>query len=183
MVRAVKGALLLMALVADGAFADDTPALGLDVTDEEIRRIDIDVMPDGRGLPPGEGRVAVGAEIYGSKCEACHGVRGHGGASGSLAGEPLHSPADLAGDRSLKKTVGNYWPHATTLFDYIRRAMPQDAPGSLTDTEVYHLTAYILHLNGLLTESEVLDQESLPGIEMPARRYFKSAASGAPVNE
>ncbi len=173
---------VVVALLAQSAVADnETPALGRAAAPEDIERIDIDIMPDGRGLPSGEGRVSDGAALYADKCQACHGANGHGGPNGSLAGEPLHTPQELAADRSLKKTVGNYWPHATTLFDYIRRAMPYDKPGSLTDAEVYDLTAYILNLNGLVDDSEVVTRESLPRIEMPAQRYFRSArANGGP---
>lgn len=166
---------VLIAVGAHSALSDSaSPAIGRNVTPEELLRIDIDVMPDGRGLPQGQGRVSSGAEIYAQKCEVCHGIERHGGSNGSLAGEAFHSAAAFATDRSLKKTVGNYWPYATTLFDYVRRAMPYDAPGSLTDSEVYDLTAYILHLNGLIEASAILDRESLPRITMPARRYFKA---------
>jgi cytochrome c len=181
--RLARTLAMLAVFPQPAVFAGETPALGRAVTADEIRRIDVDIMPDGRGLPPGEGRVSAGAGTYRQRCEACHGTDGQGGPGGSLAGEPLHRPEELAADRSRKKTVGNYWPHATTLFDYIRRAMPQDAPGSLTDAEVYDLTAYILHLNGLHAASDVLDRESLLGIEMPAKRFFQAAAPGRPIDE
>jgi S-disulfanyl-L-cysteine oxidoreductase SoxD len=133
-------------------------------------------MPAGRGLPAGEGSVSRGEEIYQSACAHCHGSTGQGGAGGALAGAPLYSPAELAADLSLLRTVGNYWPYATSLFDYIRRAMPFDRPGSLTDDEVYAVTAYLLYLNGLVERSGVVDGETLSRVEMPARRYFKPAS-------
>ena len=175
MLRSILCSLLLAVIARSALAANDAPGLGRAATPEDIERIDVDIMPDGRGLPRGEGRVAAGEGIYAEKCEACHGVDGHGGPNGSLAGEALFTPAELAADRSLKKTVGNYWPYATTLFDYIRRAMPYDRPGSLSDGEVYDLTAYILHLNGLFEASDVLDRDSLPRVEMPAKRYFRSS--------
>lgn len=180
MVRSILGA-MLMAMFARAVCADEAPALGRTATPEDIRRIDVDVMPDGRGLPRGKGRVPAGAEIYREKCEACHGVEGRGGPNGALAGEPLHTPRELAADRSLNKTVGNYWPYATTLFDYVRRAMPYDRPGSLANEEVYDLTAYILYLNGLIDVSHSLDHESLPRVQMPAQRYFEAARAGGDV--
>jgi cytochrome c len=176
MVRSILSAVLMAAIAPPALTAVDPPALGRTATPEDIRRVDIDVMPDGRGLPRGEGRVSAGAAIYADRCEACHGAGGSGGPNGSLAGAPLYTPRELAADRSLEKTVGNYWPYATTLFDYIRRAMPFDRPGSLSDAEVYDLTAYILHLNGLVDASQTVDRESLPQIEMPAKRYFDAAA-------
>ena len=147
-----------------------------------IQRIDIDVLPDGRGLPGGSGDITVGKAVYERTCQHCHGEQGHGGPHGSLAGEPLYDPGELAADPKLKRTVGNYWPYATTVFDYIRRAMPFDRPGSLGDDEVYAVTAYVLYLNGLLDEDAVLDAQTLPGIEMPAKSFFvpQSPLTGAP---
>ena len=140
----------------------------------EIEQIDIDVMPDGRGLPAGSGTVAQGQVLYHSACSQCHGAAGRGGPHGSLAGAPRYSPAEFADDKTLERTVGNYWPYATSLFDYIRRAMPYDAPGSLENNEIYAVTAYILYLNELVDESAVMDRHTLPQIEMPARRYFSA---------
>jgi cytochrome c len=138
----------------------------------EVERIDIDVMPDGRGLPVGQGTATQGRALYDSACGHCHGPAGRGGPHGSLAGAPLYRPKELAADKSLERTVGNYWPYATSLFDYIRRAMPFDEPGSLDSDELYAVTAYLLHLNGLIDESVVIDRDTLPGIEMPARQFF-----------
>jgi cytochrome c len=132
---------------------------GRKATEEEIARIDIDVMPDGTGLPPGSGTVERGRALYRNQCVQCHGADGRGADYDALAG---------AGAR----TVGNFWPYATTLYDYIYRAMPQAVPGSLPPDDVYSLTAFVLHLNQLLPADGALDRESLPRIEMPARDGF-----------
>ena len=149
--------------------------LGKPAEAEAIDRIDIDVMPDGRGLPAGSGSAREGKAIYETSCLHCHGDEGRDGPNGSLAGVPLYPVAELAGDRSLRRTVGNYWPYATTLFDYLRRAMPFDKPGSLSSDELYAVTAYVLHLNDLVDEQATLDAATLPLVEMPARERFRSA--------
>lgn len=149
----------------------------------EIGQVDIDVMPDGRGLPAGSGTVARGQALYESACRQCHGAAGRGGPHGSLAGAPQYGPAEFADDKTLERTVGNYWPYATSLFDYIRRAMPYDAPGSLASDELYAVTAYILYLNELIDESAVMDRHTLPQIEMPARQHFRAAQPPGGGNE
>ena len=128
-------------------------------TPEEIAKIDIDVMPDGTGLPEGRGTVERGRALYKNQCVQCHGADGRGADYDALAGSGAH-------------TVGNFWPYATTLYDYIYRAMPQAVPGSLPPDDVYSLTAFVLHLNELLPADGALDRESLPRIEMPARDGF-----------
>jgi hypothetical protein len=145
------------------------PNLGRPVTPEEIRKIDITVVPDGRGLPPGSGSVSTGAAVYAKSCQSCHGAQGAGkpqdqltGGIGSLAsGKPVKTPA-------------SYWPAATTLFDYIRRAMPITAPQSLTNDEVYAVTAYILSIDSIVPPDAVLNAKSLPGVRMPNRDGFVS---------
>lgn len=142
--------------------------IGRAVTAEEIEGWDIDVRPDGLGLPPGEGSVEDGEEIYEMKCAACHGAFGEGekrwpklaGGQGTLT------------DERPDKTVGSYWPYASTLWDYIHRAMPFNAPQSLTDKEVYALTAYVLNLNDIVDDEFVLNQDNLADIEMPNRDGF-----------
>jgi cytochrome c len=131
---------------------------GREATAEEIAKIDIDVMPDGTGLPEGRGTVARGRALYKNQCVQCHGSDGRGADYDALAG--------------ANATVGTLWPYATTLYDYIYRAMPQAVPGSLPPDDVYSLTAFVLHLNELLPADGVLDRESLPEIEMPARDGF-----------
>jgi cytochrome c len=149
--------------------------LGRPATSEEIARLDIDVRPDGRGLPPGRGTTGQGERVYREKCASCHGLNGEGmrGLGGALIGQPRQA-FDFA--RSLEsegqKTVGNYWPYATTLFDYTRRAMPFNAPGSLTDDDVYASTAYLLWKNGIVAQDAVMTAQSLPLVRMPAQSRF-----------
>ncbi len=136
-------------------------------TADEIALWDIDVRPDGTGLPLGSGTVLRGKQVYADNCEACHGPNGQGGIKDRLAG----GQGSLASDKPIK-TVGSYWPYAPTLFDYIRRAMPYPAPGSLDTDDTYSVAAYILNLNGLLPDDGKLDQESMPKIKMPNRDGF-----------
>jgi S-disulfanyl-L-cysteine oxidoreductase SoxD len=142
--------------------------VGRAATAAEIAALDIDVAPDGTGLPPGRGAVAEGAALYAAQCAACHGPRGEGTPVGTrLTGrEPLDSTG-------WNRTIGNYWPWATSLFDYIRRAMPFDRPGSLTADEVYAATAYLLFLNDLVPGDAVVDAGTLPQVVMPARDLFR----------
>src|SRR3954469_10785071 len=153
---------LALAFGAATAWAE-TPGLGKPITPAEIAPWDIHIMPDGTGLPPGSGTSAQGASIFAQKCAACHGEGAKGGQSAALVGGPPRASLDGG------KTIANYWPHATTLFDFIRRAMPYQAPKSLTDNEVYAVTAYILALNKLIGENDVLDAQSLPKVKMPNR--------------
>jgi len=138
----------------------------------EIAKLDIDVMPDGRGLPAGRGTVAEGATIYAAKCRSCHGAAGEGGSAERLAGRESGPNFNFAMDPKLVKTVGNYWPYATTLYDYTFRAMPFMEPGTLTPDETYALVAYILALNKIVPDDAVMDQASLPKVVMPARNRF-----------
>jgi cytochrome c len=140
---------------------------GRPATPAEIELWDIDVRPDGPGLPEGSGTAAHGKEVYQQNCEACHGPNGEGGLFDRLAG----GQGTLASDKPVK-TVGSYWPYATTLFDYIRRAMPYPAPGSLGANDTYAVVAYILGLNGILPADGKLDQQALPKIKMPNRDGF-----------
>ena len=146
--------------------------IGRVATAEEITKLDIDVMPDGRGLPAGRGTVAEGATIYAAKCRSCHGVSGEGGSAERLVGRDSGPNFNFAMDAKLVKTVGNYWPYATTLYDYTARAMPFAQPGSLTANETYSLVAYILALNKIVPDEAVMDQATLPKVVMPARDRF-----------
>ena len=143
-----------------------TPALGHKV---EVHS-PLLVLPDGRGLPSGAGNATVGRDLYLTHCAACHGLDGNNGPNDKLVGGhgTLASAAPL-------KTVGSYWPTATTLFDFIRRAMPYQTPGVLTDSEVYALSAYILFLNDIVDETTTLDANSLPQVVMPNADGFVSA--------
>ena len=141
---------------------------GETATPEMIAGWDIDVSPDGRGLPPGSGSVEDGEALYDSKCAACHGTFGEGaGRWPALAG----GEGSLA-DTRPEKTVGSFWPYASTLWDYVHRAMPYQEPQSLSDDEVYAVVAYVLYLNDLVADDFVLTRENLPGIAMPNRAGF-----------
>src|SRR5258708_2220641 len=160
-----------IALAAVAAVSISSSALvyefGRTATPEEIKLWDIDVRPDGKGLPEGSGTVAQGKSVYEENCEACHGANGKDGIKDRLAG----GQGTLASETPVK-TVGSYWPYATTLFDYIHRAMPYQAPGSLGVDDTYAVAAYILNLNGILPEDGMLDTETLPKIKMPNRDGF-----------
>jgi len=162
--------LALAALLAACAPTAPVKRLGLGqaATPEQIRGWDIDVRADGAGLPAGSGSVAQGQAIYQARCLACHGEKGENGTAPRLAG----GQGSLA-TKSPVLTVGSYWPYATTLYDYIHRAMPLDSPQSLTPNEVYAVTAYTLHLNGIVQADAVLDARSLAAIQMPNRNGFR----------
>src|ERR1700723_1327767 len=141
--------------------------IGRTATDAEIAGWNIDVGGNGGNLPPGTGSVAHGREVFEQQCAACHGAKGEGGVGDRLVG----GQGTLATEKPVK-TVGSYWPYAPTLFDYIRRAMPQNAPQSLSNEDVYAVSAYILNLNGLLAADATLDAKTLSAIKMPNRNMF-----------
>jgi cytochrome c len=134
---------------------------------EELRAIDIEVLPDGRGLPAGSGTAQAGKLVYASRCAVCHGATGKEGPQDVLVGggETLTTLKPL-------KTVGSYWPYATTLWDYLNRAMPFDHPGTLPADQVYAVTAYVLYLNQIVQAHDVIDQRTLPQVTMPNRHGF-----------
>lgn len=150
--------------------APQGPSLGVAVSADEIAAMDVRVGPDGAGLPPGSGTPKQGAEVYATKCLACHGSEGANGVNDRLVG----GQGTLTSATPVK-TIGSYWPYATTVFDYVRRAMPYPAPHSLSDAEAYAVTAYLLHLNGIIGADDVMDAASLPKVKMPNRGGFKSA--------
>ncbi|HUN95089.1 MAG TPA: cytochrome c [Bradyrhizobium sp.] len=141
--------------------------IGRTATDAEIAGWNIDIGRDGSNLPPGNGTVAHGREVFEQQCAACHGDKGQGG-----VGDRLVGGQGTLGTAKPIKTVGSYWPYAPTLFDYIRRAMPQNAPESLSNEDVYAVAAYILNMNGLLPADATLDAKSLSAIKMPNRKMF-----------
>ncbi|MEO8714593.1 MAG: cytochrome c [Acetobacteraceae bacterium] len=159
-------ACLVLALPA-AAQTHDT--IGRPATAGEIAGWNIDVAPDGKNLPPGSATVAQGGEVFATQCAACHGAKGEGGMGDRLAG----GMGSLASAKPIK-TVGSYWPYATTLFDYIRRAMPQNAPQSLSNNDVYAVSGYVLFLNGLLAETATVDASTLLAVKMPNREGFVS---------
>jgi cytochrome c len=173
--RALPLALLAGAALQTAGRAGDSSGIGRVATPEEIAGWDIEVAPDGAGLPRGHGSAVEGRAIYEQKCAACHGAHGEGKPADRLVGG-----FGTIFDARPEKTVGSYWPYATTLFDYVRRAMPFDAPQSLTPDEAYAACAYVLFLNHLIAEDAVLDAATLPKIEMPNRGHFVSAVSPSP---
>jgi len=146
--------------------------IGRAASPDEIKKLDIDVRPDGRGLPPGRGTAGDGAIIYAKKCASCHGKTGEGATFDRLVATDSGKNFDFAINAKLPRAVGNYWPYATTLYDYTYRAMPFTQPGSLTPDETYALVAYILALNKIVPDEAVIDQASLPKVMMPARDRF-----------
>ena len=157
-----------------------TLGIGRPATPAEIAALDIDVGPDGVGLPAGRGTPADGAPIYAARCAGCHGKTGKEGPNDVLVGRLPGDAFPFARDQRAPKTIGSYWPYATTVFDYIRRAMPPDAPGSLKDQEVYGLVAYLLSLNELIPADAVIDADALPKVKMPAHDRFVPDARGMP---
>jgi cytochrome c len=148
----------------------DSPNLGKPITESDLKNWDISVLPDGTNMPPGSGTPAQGEKIYAEKCVSCHGEGGKGGvvpAAGVLVGgQPLTNGIDTP------KTIANYYAYPTTIFDWIKRAMPYTAPRSLSDDEVYALVAYILSLNKLIGENDTMDAKTLPQVKMPNRDNF-----------
>jgi cytochrome c len=139
---------------------------GRPATPEEIRAWDTSIMPDGTGLPPGGATAAEGRSVYDSRCARCHGATGKGPNDALVGGSGTLASADP------QKTVGSYWPYATTLWDYIYRAMPFDQPGTMTAEQVYASVAYVLFLNGIVSEQQRIDARSLPRVRMPNREGF-----------
>ena len=143
------------------------PNLGRAVTAQEIRAADISIPPSGAGLPAGSGTAKQGAAVYAAKCQACHGEKGMGKPADALVG----GIGSLATPKPVR-TVGSFWPYATTLFDYTRRAMPLQNPKSLTDDEVYAVSAYVLFLNGIIGEDAPMNAQTLAQVKMPNRDGF-----------
>ncbi len=160
----------VLSFVCAGAFAAEIapPKLGRPATPDEVAKADISIPPDGKGLPPGSGSVAQGAQIFQAKCSACHGANGQG----TPNGDRLVGGVGTLASANPVKTVSSYWPYATTLFDYIRRAMPITNPQSLQNDEVYAVVAYILSIDNIVPKDVVMDAQSLPKVQMPNRNGF-----------
>lgn len=147
--------------------------VGRAATPEEIAAWDVDVNAKGEGLPAGEGTVAQGAAVYAAKCASCHGARGEGMAPNPrLVGRVPGDSFPFATDREAPRTIGSYWPYATTIFDYVRRAMPQTALGTLTANDIYAVSAWLLYANEIVPESAVMNAKTLPAVRMPSRDRF-----------
>lgn len=157
-------------LVLGATEAQEGPGLGVPATAEQVAGWDVSIGPDGAGLPAGSGTAAAGKSVYEAKCVACHGVDGAGRPNDQLVGGQgtIREAAPI-------RTIGSYWPYATTLFDYVRRAMPYVTPHSLTADETYALTAYLLAQNGVIGASDVMNATTLPKVVMPNRDNFDSA--------
>ena len=181
----------LFVVVSAGKAQPQAPTrfgIGTPATREQIAALDIDVRPDGTGLPPGSGTAMDGAPIYAQKCAACHGANGEGGAADVLVSASTAMPfgpdyeRERNGGKDVPFTIGNYWPYATTIFDYVRRAMPANAPGTLSANETYSLTAWLLAKNGIVSDTVTIDAQTLPKVAMPARaRFVPDNRNGGPA--
>ena len=166
-----------------GAAATPPGALGFGrpATADEMNGWNIAVRPDGSGLPPGGGTARQGAVVYGRRCARCHGVTGTEGPFDRLVGREPRQGFPFGRDPTLVRTIGNYWPYATTVYDYVNRAMPLDAPGSLTPDEVYSLVAFLLWRNELVADTALLNAQTLPRVAMPAHdRFVRDTRRGGP---
>ncbi len=162
----VLAACMIALVAAPGTARAESPHLGRPISQADLAAWDINILPDGRNLPPGRGTAAEGAKIFAEKCALCHGDNGQGGHAARLIGGPPKASLDGG------KTIGNYWPYATTVFDFIRRSMPFTQPRSLSDDEVYALVAYLLAGNKLIGESDEMNATTLPKVPMPNRDNF-----------
>jgi cytochrome c5 len=158
------GVLMLLCTATTALAQGPTYRLGTTPSAEEIKARDTAISPDGRELPPGSGTVKEGATVYAQKCQACHGPNG--------TGTPLHRGLIPLGNSKPVKIQGSLVPYATTVWDFINRAMPSTKPGSLTANEVYAATAYVLFLNDIINENDVVNATTLPTIKMPNRDNF-----------
>lgn len=163
-----------IALTIGATARAETPALGEPLTERDAAAWNIDIAPDGAGLPKGAGTARQGEAVFAAKCAACHGATGGGTPSDRLVG----GFGEKAGGPPAAKTVGSFWPYATTLFDYIRRAMPLNQPKSLSDEEVYALSAFLLERNGIIRADQTMNAKTLPKVVMPNRQNFFAVYPG-----
>jgi cytochrome c len=157
-----------LALASSAVLAEESPNLGRVATPEEIASYDIDASPDGSGLPPGSGTAKQGEAVYAEKCLGCHGPKGQNGPVMQLVG----GAGSIGVEGKPLKTVGSFWPYATSVFAYTRRSMPFYSSKSLTNDELYAATAYVLYVNGLVGENDVMNAQTLPRVQMPNRDGF-----------
>jgi mono/diheme cytochrome c family protein len=161
-------------VIGHGAALAESPNLGKAASPDEIAPWDISIGPDGAGLPSGSGTPQQGEQVFLAKCLACHGQKGAGKPNDQLVG----GQGSLEPGQTPVKTIGSFWPYATTVFDYVRRAMPLNDPKSLSDDEVYAVVAYILRLNGVIGENDTMNAQKLPGVRMPNRDGFVRFSRG-----
>jgi cytochrome c len=165
--KKLTGLVLILSMVSTVQAAEQSPNLGKPAPQTLEKRWNLDVFPDGTGLPAGSGTAVLGKKVYQQYCLSCHGVDGTGDSAEELAGAK-HGLTDTVPD----KTIGTYWPYATTIFDFTRRAMPLNAPGILNNDQLYAVTAYLLYLNHLVKENEIINASTLPKVKMPNRNGF-----------
>lgn len=165
--RLLTTGLMASGLIAALSVSVHAQNLGTPVSEAQLEGFDLIAPPDGSGYPDGGGTALQGKAVFERRCAACHGMNGEG-----TSAQTLLVGGDMQSEERPVRTVGSYWPHASTLFDYVQRAMPADAPKSLTSTEVYQVIAYVLHLNGIIEDSLVLNRDSLMRVEMPNRDGF-----------
>lgn len=175
--KSLLAAVGVLALAAQGALAVEAPHLGQPATPDQIASYDIDVSPDGTGLPAGSGNPKQGEAVYAEKCQGCHGEKGVNGAPGAL---PLAGGQGTIGKIDVKplRTIGSYWPYATSVFAYIRRAMPFYDSKTLSNDEVYAVTAYLLRINNIIGEDDTMNAQTLPKVIMPWRDHFRPFVRG-----
>jgi cytochrome c len=164
----------LTLVIGYGAALAESPNLGKAASPEEIAPWDTSIGPDGAGLPPGSGTPRQGERVFLAKCVGCHGDKGSGKPNDQLVG----GRGSLGPGQTPVKTIGSFWPFATTVFDYVRRAMPLNQPKSLSDDEVYAVVAYLLWLNGVAGENDTIDAKTLPAVRMPNRDGFVRFSRG-----
>lgn len=174
MFKELLGGMVIASAVSSCAFAQtitDHYGFGTAASPQEIAKY-FAIAPDGRGLPPGSGDATKGAHVYAESCAACHGDKLEGNPAKGIGGDRLIGGRGTLASKTPVKTVESYWPYATTLFDYVKRAMPFSAPGSLTDDEVYSVVAYILAEGKIIKPTDIVNAQTLPKIEMPNRNGF-----------
>ena len=181
--RAFVASLVVMAACGGSGSSGDVhvASIGRAATPEEIKAFDIDVNPAGAGLPAGSGTAVQGAAVFAKQCASCHGPKGEGmpPIPKLVSAEPTNFA--FGDDPKLTKTIGNYWPYATTLYDYINRAMPFATPGVLPPSDVYSVVAFLLAENGIIKATDVMDASTLPKVKMPARdRFILDDRKGGP---
>jgi mono/diheme cytochrome c family protein len=165
-----------LACATSAPVPNEAPGLGQPASSADVARVFWSIFPDGENLPPGSGSAAEGERLYQLHCQACHGPEGTGQLSDPLVG----GRGSLATEAPIK-TIGSYWPYATTVFSYIRRAMPYTAPMSLSNDDYYALTAYLLHINGIIDSDQIADAHTLPQVVMPNREGFVLSYPSRPV--